>query len=293
MTKISKIIIRDYKKLKLDKVINLTEVKLAEERLIDINSDFEKRLDKGGSDPSHKVYSLIQNLMSYFAEELSIHNEFTEYYEKVEVVENEYSPSFPPESPLSGSYFTYWAFCDMKFGRNKETINTILTDIGLEFNFDKLIMKGLLNLNLTCMRFYRHLGFENDLIVLKDILTDRTFRCLCISNYKGEKNEIWYIRIAPNLDNVYDYSITLTTPYIIINYSENAWLNFFKRQGIEKKEIDYEKRYSDFMKDNSDYKYWHNYIMDGYVNYRPNCIYLTGIPDIKGSKPHELGNEFM
>ena len=33
--------------------------------------------------------------------------------------------------------------------------------------------------------------------------------------------------------------------------------------------------------------------MDGYVNFTPNCIYLTGMPDVKGSKPHELGEDFL
>ena len=91
---------------------------------------------------------------------------------------------------------------------------------------------------------------------------------------------------------MYDYHITLTTPYVIIKYSEKDWLDFFQRQGIRKGGLGFEDTYYDFMKYNADFKYWHNYIMDGYVNYRSNCIYLTGIPDIKGSKPHELKDEF-
>ncbi len=89
------------------------------------------------------------------------------------------------------------------------------------------------------------------------------------------------MRMVPNLDKVYDYGITITTPYVIVNYGEEDWKNFYKRQKVEKRE------YS-FMKKNPDFKYWHDYIMDAYVNYTPNCIYLTGMPDIKGSKPHEM-----
>ena len=244
--------------------------------------------DKLNIDPSYQVYSLTQNLLSYFAEEVSILKELREYYDKVGIIEDEYMPSFPPSSPLTGSYFTYWAFCDLQFGKEKETIGTLFSDIGAEFNFDEIVMKALTNLNASSMRFYRHVGFDDDLIILKDLLTDKKFSCICTSSYQGVKDEIWYIRIVPNLDKVYDYHITLTTPYVIIKYSEKDWLNFFERQEIRKGSLGFEEKYYHFMKYNADFKYWHDYIMDAYVNYKSNCIYLTGIPDIKGSKPHEL-----
>ncbi len=293
MTKISNIVIKNYRKLKLGKVINFSELKSAKEKLNQFNIELKEKIERSGSDPSHKIYSLIQNLLSYFAEELSIHKEFTEYYDKVEAVVEEFMPSFPPGSPLTGSYFTYWAFCDLRFGTEKETINTIFSDLGFEFNFDDIAMRALSNLNASCMKFYKHMGFDDvDLIKLKDILTDSEFCCKCTSGYQGRKNEIWYVRLVPNLDKVYDYQVTLTTPYVILNYTENDWLDFFQRQGVVKGKLELEKRYYNFMKYNPDFKYWHNYVMDGYFNYTPNCIYLTGIPDIKGSKPHELGNEF-
>jgi hypothetical protein len=292
MTKISKTVIKNYRKLKLGKIINFSEIESAKEKLDQIDLELKEKIERTSSDPSHKVYSIIQNLLSYFVEELSIHKEFEEYYDKIEIVEDEYMPSFPPGSPLTGSYFTYWAFCDLRFGKEKETIITIFSDLGIEFNFDEIVMKGLSNLNTSYMGFYRHMGFDDDLIILKDLLTDKEFCCICTSGYKGRKDEIWYIRVVPNLDKVYDYQITLTTPYVIIKYTEKDWLDFFQRQGVIKGGIGYQEKYSDFMKYNIDFRYWHNYVMDGYFNHRPDCIYLTGIPDIKGSKPHELENEF-
>jgi len=58
-----------------------------------------------------------------------------------------------------------------------------------------------------------------------------------------------------------------------------------QRQEITGTIAEIEKKQYRFFKYNSDFKYWHNYIMDGYVNYTENSIYLTGMPDIKGSKP--------
>jgi len=169
---------------------------------------------------------------------------------------------------------------------------TIFNDVAAKFDFDKIILKGLANLNASCMRFYQHLGFDNNLIVLKDLLTDKTYSCVSTSRYKGSKNQIWFVRIVPNLDEVYDYHLTLTTPYIILNYSEKDWLDFFQRQGIRKEEVADEKKYISFLKYHKDFRFWHDYVMDAYVNFESNCIFLTGIPDIKGSKPHEIGDEF-
>ncbi len=60
---------------------------------------------------------------------------------------------------------------------------------------------------------------------------------------------------------------------------------------IKKEDKESEKKLYNFLKDNLDFKYWHNYIMDVNVNYSVNNVFLTGIPDIKGSKPHELDDE--
>ncbi len=290
MLKISKKLIRDYKKLKLNKIINLSEVNLAKERLSEMTSKF-KNLNGSHNDPSHKIYLLIQNWLSYFSEEVSIHKELEEFYNKMEELEDEFMPSFPPESPLTGSYFTYWAFCDFEFGRRRETISTIFYDLGVEFKFDELILKTLDNLTNSYMGFYRQTGFDGDLIILEDILTGARFETICTSGYRGKKNEIWYARLVENLDEVYNYHIVLTTPYVVVNYKEKDWNSFFQRQKIAKGEDNFEIKYCNFMKHHNDYKYWHNYIMDGYVNFIPTCVFLTGIPDLKGTKPHEINEE--
>jgi hypothetical protein len=36
--------------------------------------------------------------------------------------EDEYMPSGPPMSPLTGSYFWMWALCDLRIGRSVDTV---------------------------------------------------------------------------------------------------------------------------------------------------------------------------
>ncbi|MFT5998876.1 MAG: hypothetical protein ACI81P_001331 [Neolewinella sp.] len=286
MVKISETVINSYYSSKVNESIDFSTLAPILEMLEKINSGSGGELGLMESDPSFEVYSLVQNVMSYFAEELSLWEEFSDFNDKAEIMQEEYLPSFPPMSPITNSYFTYWAYCDMQFGKQKETINTILADVGLAYLFDKTVMRALTNLNSSCMRFYKHLGFKNDMIVLKDILTGETYSCICISGHKGQEHEIWYARIVSTLDNTLNYYLVLTTPYVILNYTEKHWIEFFQRRGIHTKKKGFNEEYHALMKQHPDLKYWHDYIMDGYVNYTSGCIYLTGIPDIESSKPH-------
>ena len=36
--------------------------------------------------------------------------------------------------------------------------------------------------------------------------------------------------------------------------------------------------------------YWHEYILESYVNHRPDMIFLKGLPDVEESRPHSRAN---
>ncbi len=89
-----------------------------------------------GHDPLHAVYVAVQNIMSVFAECVSVLPELKSYYKTVSDAEEEYMPAGPPMSPLTRSYFTTWAFFDFRFGGEHETIGTCLTDLGSQLGLD-------------------------------------------------------------------------------------------------------------------------------------------------------------
>jgi hypothetical protein len=80
-------------------------------------------------DPLHAVYVAVQNVTSIFAERVSQLPEFRPYSRLAARAEDEYMPGGPPMSPLTGSYFTTWAFFDLRFGPDDETIGTCLLDV--------------------------------------------------------------------------------------------------------------------------------------------------------------------
>ena len=288
--KISEILIKEYKKQKLNRIVDLLEFRSTKEQINAIELDLKERTKNYDIDPNHKIYSLIQNLLSYFSEEISVRNEFNDYYEEAIEIDEVYMPSYPPNSPITGSYDTLCMFCDYRIGKEKETIGSIFYDIlAEEMKAESPMLKGLHILNNSSMGLYKHMGIDNDLVKLKDVINDKEYLCLSTSKYIGKKDEIWFVRLVPNLDEVYNYQVVLTTPYVILNYKDQDWIRFLERQGINKNTKEAEVKYLNFMKNNPKNRYWYDYIMDSYLNYESNCIFLTGIPDVKGSKPHELG----
>src|SRR5260370_26773314 len=68
-----------------------------------------------GMDPVHAAYAFVQNISSSFAEGVSRLPEMKKYAKIVGPAEEEYMPSGPPMSPLTASFFTTWAFYDLRF----------------------------------------------------------------------------------------------------------------------------------------------------------------------------------
>ena len=79
-------------------------------------------LIKEGHDPIHAVYIFMQNFTSHFAEGVSQLPEMKTWARAVEKAEDEYMPSGPPMSPLTGSFFWMWALYDLRIGKSTDTL---------------------------------------------------------------------------------------------------------------------------------------------------------------------------
>lgn len=82
----------------------------------------EKFIEQG-LDPIHAAYAFVQHITSHFSETVSELPEMRKFTKIVAKAEDEYLPSGPPMSPLTGSYFTCWAFFDLQF----DDIDTLAT----------------------------------------------------------------------------------------------------------------------------------------------------------------------
>jgi len=239
---------------------------------------------KDGVNPHHAAYASIQNLTSMFAENISVLPELKEYYDIMVKAEDEYMPSGPPMSPLTGSYFTNWAFYDFRFGVDKETVGTCLLDVAEDIDFSA-DMRGILDImQISRMGIYEHLGVQSGRVLLQDIMTQEKHLCYVPAGYMGEKGQCWLARILPPINELFDYSILFNTPYILMGESKDDWIAFVKRTLLGADNTI--GSYSELMKYGLDIHYWNEYIFQAYHHHQKEAIFLTSLPDVRDSLPH-------
>jgi hypothetical protein len=81
-----------------------------------------------------------------------------------------------------------------------------------------------------------------------------------------------------------------TTPYILLQPGLAQWTAYFSRslpQAAAPARIDAYERH---MKYGPTRRYWNDFVFEGYVNHQTEAIFLAGLPDVPGSRPHSAQN---
>ncbi len=242
-------------------------------------------LVKEGYEASHALYINAQHLTTVFAEEISVlpplhcwHNFMTEN-------EDLYSPTGPPMSPLTSSYFTFWTLFDASFGGDRETIGSIFSSLSGDLKLDPFQSDIIKNLSQSRMGIYEIAYKANSLIELKELLTEKTFTTLFPGGYKGKIGDLVFTRLVPTFDGKNHY-ISITTPYVFVGNPWREWQMFFERNGIKKNTVGFEPKLHKFLKYGKNRRYWSEFIFEAYFNHKEDRIFLTGIPDRPETLPH-------
>jgi hypothetical protein len=239
-----------------------------------------------GLDPVHAAYAFAQNITSYFAEVVSQLPEMKVYAKLAGEAEEEYMPSGPPMSPLTRSFFTTWAFYELRIG-DDDTLGTCLIDANDVVGMNPEQLEALKGLAQSRMGIYEHGGMEGGLIRLKELITNDEFTCLCTSGYKGRRGELWYVRLLPPLvPDLASYHIVFTTPYILIGATKSDWVNYLRRALVQFEAADDRKSLHVMLKYGTDPNFWNEFVFKAYHHHQSDAIFLTGIPDLKSTLPH-------
>src|SRR5262249_15090914 len=239
--------------------------------------DMEKWI-REGMDPVHAAYAFVQNISSSFAEIVSRLPEMKKYVKVVGVAEDEYMPSGPPMSPLTASFFTTWAFYDLRFdGRDTLASCQIEANDVICMTPDQL--DALKKMADSRMGIYEHVGRDGPHVRLRELVTGDEFICHPASGYRGKSGELWYIRLLPPLlPDLARYHIVFTTPYILMAGKED-WLQFLRRalpgSGDDREAL------SRLLKYGPDPNYWNEFVFKAYHHHQSDAIFLAGIPDLK------------
>lgn len=243
------------------------------------------KLIRKGHDPVYAVYAFRQHITSHFAEGVSHLPEMKKYAKITDEAEEEYMPSSPPMSPLTGSFFTTWAFYDLQFD-GTDTLASCLIEANDLIGMEPDHLDALNKMIASRMGIYEHVGMDGPYVRLRELVTEAEFTCLIVSGYRGRSGELWYVRLLPPLlPNLSRYYVAFTTPYILMA-SKDDWLQFLKRSlsqsnfGADKGGL------HRFLKYGPNPNYWNEFVYAGYHHHQSDAIFLTGIPDLKATLPH-------
>ena len=243
-------------------------------------------LIKDGFDPIHAAYAYIQQISSQFAEGVSQLPEMKAYAKLAGDAEEEYMPMGPPMSPLTVSYFTCWAFYDLRFGKDGDTIGKCEIDANDIFLLNPYQLNALTKLSESRMGIYEHVGLIDSLVRLRELITGDEFPCLCTSGYQGRSGELWYVRrLPPLMPELASHHVLFTTPYILIEAAKDEWTQFLNRTLLRVEGSDDRDRLNRLLKFGLGTNYWNEFVFKAYHHHQAQAVFLAGIPDLKATLP--------
>jgi hypothetical protein len=201
--------------------------------------------------------------------------------------EDEYLPSGPPMSPLTGSYFWTWALYDHCIGKSTDTLAYCQIAANDVIWMNPYQLEAAKKMEASRMGIYEHTGMQGPYILLQELITDDFLLCHCPTGYRGHKGELWYVRLLPPLEpQLANYWVAMTTPYILLDVSKADWIAFLKRTMIHCDGANEATRLRNLLKFGLEPNYWNEFVFKAYHHYQADAIFLTGIPDMKATLPH-------
>jgi len=273
------------------KIIDLSGLRAAQQMFQEarIDSDGLKKLMSKEHDPCHALYIFAQNFASVLGEQLSEIKETRQFVKIVSDAEDEFQPGGPPLSPLTVSYFTMWALFDVLFGQSHETIGTCILGIGPLIEMPPWLLDVIGQMQRSTMGVYVHCGTDGHLVRLRALGSQETKLCHVPSGYMGKAGELWFVRLLPPANALFDYHIVFNTPYILVDVTERMFADYLAREvgRMGSRNLPGKLEASAYiMKHGPTPNHWNEYIFCAYTGHQHNAVFLTGIPDIKESLPH-------
>jgi len=254
-----------------------------------LGDDRLRELLAKGYDPAHAVYIHAQNFASFISEEMSAMKELRQFAVFVGKAEEDYLPGYPPQSPVTMSHFTTWAFFDVLFGQSHETIGTCLLRLSQEMPFPTMLVDALAVMRTSRMGFYVHEGFEDRFVRLREVGGEGVKRCHIPSGFKGARGQIWFGRLLPPLDEGIEYHVFFTTPYVMVETTEAGIAAYLNREIARQdgRRLPGRMDAREFvLKHGPSPNHWNEYIFCAYSHHLSDAVFLAGVPDDRESLPH-------
>lgn len=244
-----------------------------------------------GVHPAIAAYFSVHNSVSVLVEVLINAPALEELAERLEGAEETYMPSYPPMSPVTQSYFNCWASYDAALGPGRETFGTCILDLADELALSQEFRDLLGKLCASRLGLHLHEGLAGEYVVLRELVTGQTRRCLNTSGYNGAAGQLWLTRVLPPPAPEVDFCINITTPYVLRRPGQAQWLRYLERTLPRVGKPDPTSQYEDLMKYGLADDMWLEFIFEGYTGHNDGAVFLEGLPDVASSRPHSKVSE--
>ena len=88
------------------------------------------------------------------------------------------------------------------------------------------------NLDQSRMGIYEVLTRKGQFFELRELVINKLLTAHICAGYQGNPGDIIFIRLVPPLDQTFNYSVGMTTPYLLLRKNEQEWLYYFERHDI-------------------------------------------------------------
>lgn len=194
-------------------------------------------------------------------------------------------PSGPPMSPLTASFFTTWAFYDLRFD-GTDSIASCLIEANDVVCMNPDQLDALKKLADSRMGVYEQVGMDGPHVRLRELVTGDDYTCHIASGYRGRSGELWYVRLLPPLvPDLAGYHVAFTTPYILMA-SKADWVQLLQRGMLPFRPCEERQALYRLLKDGPEPNYWNEFVLLAYHHHQADAIFLAGIPDRKATLPH-------
>lgn len=244
-----------------------------------------------GLPPTLEVYTRVHNAVMAILEAVQEDPALRKFVTRIQRNEDEYMPSGPPMSPLTGAYFWSWMLWDLGTGSPQETLGSVFLALGDALGLEPAFQTVLRRLADSRLGIFVHEGFDGKHLLLRERTTALVHRCDCGSGYRGKPGQVLLARVLPPVIDETDACAIWGTPYVVIAPDVAGWDAFIQRTVAKMGVKESVPGYKRLMKRGLGPRYWAEYVLEGYVNHEPSHIFLCGLPDVPESRPHSSANE--
>lgn len=219
-------------------------------------------------------------------------------FDTLEGLHDTYSPGGPPLSPIHDSLFMAWAYADLEFGRNHDTLASVALAVAPLLGLSPEVQGELERLAESRLGLYRitsaqapRVG-ESPVYRVRELVTERELSIQSLQGFELRVSELLLVRpialpTASARTRGASHAI-FATPYVVSG-TNPEWVDYLEREAADLKVRLDGAVYEQLMRGRGNDRRWLEYVVDGYAGEREyNVVELRGIPDRPETLPNHL-----